>query len=172
MTTAQNSTLSVNTTRITAPRNSTLVRFLAGGRYGFVGGPCVSFNDISVSGISDDSSLHSIRVSTPGTSFGMQLSYLLKNGSIIQGPERGIFSGNVGTFTLVSGEKIIRVKGRSNSVIVALQFATDQNRSSAVFGGAGGNEFEEHSPGYALHAVSGCAKSSALEIQFHWILIR
>ncbi|KAK4175065.1 Jacalin-like lectin domain-containing protein [Triangularia setosa] len=63
------------------------------------------------------------------------------NGQMTPSGRKGGGGGGEGIFTLNNNERIIRVEGRAGSRIDRLQFFTDQNRFSPIYGGNGGSPF-------------------------------
>jgi len=67
--------------------------------------------------------------------------FKLPSGQEISTGRKGGDGGGQNEFTLSANERIIRVEGRAGARIDRLQFFTNQNRSSPIYGGDGGGPF-------------------------------
>ncbi len=67
--------------------------------------------------------------------------YSTPSGVNVPGPRYGGSGGTLDSFTLVAGEFITRVDGRSGNSIDSLQFTTNKGNVFGPYGGGGGNVF-------------------------------
>ncbi|HYK88700.1 MAG TPA: jacalin-like lectin [Acidobacteriota bacterium] len=83
-------------------------------------------------------SIAEVRIQSGDRVDGIQMIYLLPDGSLLEGAPHGRMSRNYRTFRLDSDEYITGISGRYGDTVDSLQILTNK-RTSQLFGGRGGD---------------------------------
>lgn len=80
-----------------------------------------------------------VRIQSGDRVDGIQIVYLLPDGSLLEGARHGRMGGSYRTFRLDSDEYVIGISGRYGDTVDSLQIRTNK-RTSQLFGGRGGDK--------------------------------